>query len=464
MIDKVRRVAIYARVSSDTQKENETVRSQLDQLRETLGRDASVVIVGPYVDEAESGPKPLDERPQGSRLMVDAAKGLFDEVWFFKLDRLGRDDIDPHIVRRRLDKLGIKLHSLHENIESPLEFGLRVLFAAEERRTFLIRTASGMDRAARDGRYCGGIVPVGYRVEGVKPRARLVPDDTLIWGDWSGSDLVRHIYRRLAVDGWPCARVARELNDLRVPTAYRRDGRGVRGKQTQGLWYAGRIRNLIVQPVYKGVLTYGRRSSSRNREVITAEVPALVSEDVWDAAQHTLAANRIIPKNTRRLYLMRGLISCVVCGKRYIGTGGPRYYRYVCNGRHTDRRPPGEKGCFNVNVRGPWFDEIVWADIERALRNPGDVIDDLVAEQSLSSAAAIAEAERTTLNAALENLAMRRQRALSLHSRGAINRRRVRHPRRGNRRRTGRHRESSARNRGVGASRRDAGRCRRASP
>jgi hypothetical protein len=62
-----------------------------------------------------------------------------------------------------------------------------------------------------------------------------------------------------------------------VPTHYARDGRGVRGAVTQGQWRAGRIRNLVVNPVYKGSLTYGRRidqrsprTAKRGHEIITA--------------------------------------------------------------------------------------------------------------------------------------------------------------------------------------------------
>ena len=45
------------------------------------------------------------------------------------------------------------------------------------------------------------------------------------------------------------------------PPPISRDGRGVRGRRTQGLWRSGHIRNLVVNPVYKGLLQYGRRSS-----------------------------------------------------------------------------------------------------------------------------------------------------------------------------------------------------------
>ena len=158
----------------------------------------------------------------------------------------------------------VSLRATDENIDDPFYFDIHAVIAANERRKFLERSAEGMNRAAKEGRYTGGIVPLGYSVSGDRGFRRLVPDDSPMWAGLSAADVVRRIYDHLAVDGWSCVRIATEFNSLGVPTSYRRDGRGVRGKRTQGLWRSGRIRNLVVNPVYRGVLQYGRRSSRPN--------------------------------------------------------------------------------------------------------------------------------------------------------------------------------------------------------
>ena len=56
-----------------------------------------------------SGTIPIAERPDGRRLLADAAAGRFEEIWVYKVDRLGRDAVDLLVVRRRLDALGIAL-------------------------------------------------------------------------------------------------------------------------------------------------------------------------------------------------------------------------------------------------------------------------------------------------------------------------------------------------------------------
>ena len=98
----------------------------------------------------------------------------------------------------------------------------------------------------------------------------MVPSDEIIWGDWTGVDLVRRLYHWLAIEVWSCHKFADHLNNLGVPTAYTKDGRlvkvGERKERTQGKWRAGRIRNIVVQPVYKGEQHYGRRTTKTEGE------------------------------------------------------------------------------------------------------------------------------------------------------------------------------------------------------
>lgn len=231
----VRRVALYLRVSSDDQAERGTIRTQADEIRRRLESEAGVTIAGEYRDDGVSGTMALGARPAGAKLLADARVGLFDEVWVYKLDRLGRDLIELAIARRSLVEMGIRLISAQEGEPDEFMFDIQSAVAANERRVFLRRTAGGMRTAAGQGRYCGGIVPFGFTVEGLKQTAHLVPDETIVWADKSAADLVRDIYDRLALQAQSCRMIARDFNALGIPTHYARDGRGIRGKTTQGL-------------------------------------------------------------------------------------------------------------------------------------------------------------------------------------------------------------------------------------
>ena len=420
----LRRVVTYERVSSEDQRERATIKTQQDELAVDLSKEPNVRLGTRYIDDGVSGTIPMALRPAGKRLLADAGRGLFDEVWVWKIDRLGRDDVDPLVVWRDLELLGIKVHSVTEGSSDPFMYHIHVAVAAQERRNFMARSATGMNRAAREGRYTGGIVPLGYLVEGREQHARLVPSDKLIWGNWTEADLVRQIYHWLAIEGWSCPRIAEHLNILGVPTAYTKDDRlvrrGQRKERTQGLWRAGRICNLVKNPVYRGELQYGRRSARPDgREVIAAEIPPLVSRDIWEAAQLTLSGNRLMAKNTKRNYLLKSVIRCGISGHAYIGSWSRNAVRYRCNGQLTDRGPIPER-CPAKAIRGPDIDAVVWDDIERFLREPGDILEELAQERTMDAGAAIAEAERLTLESAMVDLAGRRKKAIDLYTRDQI--------------------------------------------
>lgn len=418
MASPVKRVVFYIRVSTDDQKVRQTIQNQVEVLKRRLEATPGVELAGIYSDDGVSGIIPLANRPGGRRLMIVIDLGRIDEIWVVRADRLGRDASDTLRLWKVFEKLGVKLVGVEESMESYLLYGIQALFADDEREKFLKRSAAGMARAARNGRYTGGIVPLGYRVEGEKPDARLVVSDTIIWADWTEADLVRRIYEWLALDNRSCRRIADELNRLGVPTVYQRDGRGIRGRRTQGKWRAGRIRNLVVNPVYKGQLCYGRRTKKR-REVITADCEAIVSEELWEAAQQALARNRIMAKNTNRIYMLRSKIVCGVCGLKFCGSWNRRSAWYRCNGRLTDRGPT-EGRCPSKMVKGEYLDTLVWEDIERSLRNPGELLEELSDEANADGAPAVAEAERTTLQAALASLTDERELTLDLYTKRHI--------------------------------------------
>ena len=133
MISEVasRRVAIYVRVSSEDQAERGTIRTQVAEIRRRLEHEAGITVVGEYSDEGISGTVPLSERPEGSRLIADARGRRFDEVWVYRLDRLGRDLVGLALARRELDGLGIRMISAVEG--EPDEFMFDIQSAVRNR-------------------------------------------------------------------------------------------------------------------------------------------------------------------------------------------------------------------------------------------------------------------------------------------------------------------------------------------
>jgi len=410
-----RRVVTYERVSSEDQRERETIKTQTDELARRLQFEVGGEVVQRYVDDGVSGTIPMSQRPAGSRLLADARRGLFEEVWVYKIDRLGRDDVDPLVVWRELEGLGVTVRSVTEGASSPFEYHIRVAMAAEERRAFLARSAAGMERALREGRYPGGIVPFGYKVEGERHTARLVVDERLIWGNLTAADVVRWMYA-WSFRGWSDRRVDYELNALGVPTAYAVAGRGIRGKSTQKVWRPNRVGQILTSTTYYGEFRYGKRSARPNRGIVIVNVPPIVSKELWDAVQDMRSVRGRTPLDERRRYLLRSLVQCEVCGLNYTGTMSHGDVWYRCNGALVARGPLDGR-CHGKGIKEEYIAPTIRQDIELLLRNPGELIRELETElaQERETAQAVGDAEQVALEAALAEVLGRNDRLLDLY-------------------------------------------------
>jgi site-specific DNA recombinase len=439
------KAAVYCRVSSDEQRENQTIETQQDALTRWLAfQNGTHEVVDWYLDDGVSGTLPWEERPEGSRLVSDARRKAFDVVLCYEVSRLGRDDFGRFIINLAFDlqNLGIAIISITENIDTSTPDGRFLLLikaglAGLERATLLRRSIDGTNHWAREGVWLGGIVPYGYRQSGFKKSARIVPNEEIIPGlGLSEADLVRLMYRMLADEGLSCVKIADYLNAIGVPPAYAKAGRevevkdpqapeGKRKKATAGIWRPSRIRNLVTNTVYKGLHSYGKRSK-KPRETIERDVPPLVDPDTWQRAQDTLHKNLLFSKrNAKRRYLLRGLVKCQTCGCNYVGSTfhgpgrKPKVY-YRCGGQEAYRgRYMGR--CTSKAVNGEFLEDTVWADIVGFIENPGDVLAALAEERQQESdhVRQIAR-ERTNAEAALSAKAGQRDRMLDAFRKGII--------------------------------------------
>ena len=97
--EQIKRVATYERVSSEDQKDRETIKTQSEELARRLSLDPTRHLVKRYVDDGVTSRISFGKRPGGAELMRDANLQLFDDVWIYKLDRLARKIRDAVTVR-----------------------------------------------------------------------------------------------------------------------------------------------------------------------------------------------------------------------------------------------------------------------------------------------------------------------------------------------------------------------------
>ncbi len=457
------RVCGYARVSTDLQREKETIRTQVE-LIEKFCTSNGHTLVETFSDDGISGTTHLCDRPAGARLLADARAGKFDAIVVYKADRLGRSVlVNETVVHELFGKLGIKFLGVAEQIDLSTPIGAAMFtfqsaIGKLERENTLQRSRDATLRLAREGTWLGGITPYGYRVEGKDRDARLrLSKEVDPATGLSEVDVVRQMFRWSAEDGLSSIAIADRLNALGVPTAYVRDGRlllqgkddgvGKRKQRTQGVWRGGRVRNLLIEPTYRGLHVWGRRGSRKRAAsdrtgsgqtgteptLIERAVPSIVDEKTWHAAQLTLRRNRLSrPDIEKRPYLLRGLMKCAHCGLTYIGTvsGSKRVELatphelanfevrdgqllrpyYACNNRNPQHGASTKK-CPSGYVRAKELELLVWREVEGFLHAPDSVIAQLrsqLSERAVNCGAekelkellakqAAADAERATL-------------------------------------------------------------------
>ena len=150
-----KRIAIYARVSTDKQ----TVDNQLLELRSLCER-LGYSIVQEYTDTGISGAKSRNDRPALDALMKDATRRRFDMVMCWSIDRLGRSLQHLVEILNELQALKIDLFFQQQGMDTSTPSG-RMIFSVFgaigefERNLIRERVIAGQQRAKAQGKKLG---------------------------------------------------------------------------------------------------------------------------------------------------------------------------------------------------------------------------------------------------------------------------------------------------------------------
>jgi site-specific DNA recombinase len=310
-------LALYLRVSTEEQRERQSIVTQRD-FGQRYCELHQLPIHEIFADDGISGTVPLETRPAGRRMLEDARRGKFDQILVFKLDRFGRETRLILNAVAELEKYGVRVRSMTEEFDTATATGRLMLtmlsgFAAHEREMIRERSVAGTNRRAEAGVWLGGVVPYGYGKQGDRGQARLVISEERIPGlDLSEAEIVRTIYRMSASEKKSCQKIADYLNRTGIPCGSAQKAEGDSGKRTRHtapIWRPSHVRNMIVSRTYMGQHVYGKRTKNRSRKPIVREVPAIVSGEIWQTAQQVLRSNRIMcRRNSKHEHLLRGLI------------------------------------------------------------------------------------------------------------------------------------------------------------
>lgn len=341
------KAVVYARYSSDNQRE-ESIEGQLRECTAYCKKN-DITILRTYIDRAMSAK--TDHRPDFQQMIKDSAKGLFDVIIVWKLDRFARNRYDSAHYKAQLRKYGVKVLSATENIsegpegiilESMLE-GMAEYYSAELSE----KVIRGHTENALKCKYNGGTPTFGFAID--KHKYYQIDPHT--------APVVLEMFIRYD-KGETMKNIRDWLNGAGVTT--------VRGKKIDLNFVAAILHNRK----YIGEYSY--------RHIVTpGGIPAIVPQDLFDRVQLRLETNRKAPARHKAEddYLLTTKLFCGTCGAIMVGESGTsaskgrkyHYYRCVntkkhktCSAKHKSvRKLPLENAVVNATMAKVMDDNFV---------------------------------------------------------------------------------------------------------
>ena len=379
--------AIYARVSSDRQKEEHTIASQTAALIE-YARDKNYTVSEEWIfqDEGYSGATVL--RPSLERLRDLASEGQIETLLIYSPDRLSRKYAYQVLLTEEFSRHGVDVEFIKSpkatTPEEELLLQFQGMIAEYERAQIMERSRRGKRHRAKAGsvNVLSG-APYGYRY--IKKTDTSSAYYEVIEKQ---AEVVRSVFKLYTEDCLSINAIARWLNDHDIPTR-----KGISRWERSTVWA------MLRNPAYKGTACFGKTQRAERQKVtrplrqrggfsprcsssrqpprenwIEIPVPPIVREESFALAEERLEQNKHFSRRrTIEPTLLQGMLVCSDCGYAFYRsstrTSKRKLYYYRCLGSDNYRHLNG-RVCQNRPIRQDYLDEIVWRQVIQLLENP----------------------------------------------------------------------------------------------
>ncbi|MHA6250317.1 recombinase family protein [Oceanobacillus sp. CAU 1775] len=394
MTTEIRRVAIYARVSTEEQaKEGFSIAAQLQTLRQ-YAQIYNWEVIDEYVDEGISG-KSVKGRPEMKRLIKDVENERFDAVLVWKISRLSRNMLETLMMLDKFEKYNVKFISYSENFDTSSPIGRLVLqimasIAEMERNTLAENVKLGMKQRALEGRWNGGVV-FGYDTV----KKELVINE-------KEAEVVQLIYHMYA-NGKGLRAISNHLNKA-----------GYRTKRNRYFSING-VAQILDNVIYNGKISWlkfenwdskRRKGKNPNPILVEGKHEPIISDELWSVVRARRKSKSFKQRQSNEPFLLSGLLRCPDCGQGMVPSitthtrkdGTKRKHRYyVCSDFHNK----GSAACKANSIKAYEAEDTVIKKIEHFSSNKKRLYKTLT-DISSSSAHSISQ-----LNKELEKIDIR---------------------------------------------------------
>lgn len=307
------RVAAYARVSTDSDEQLESLKAQREHYERYIKSNPEWVFAGLYYDEGISGTK-MEKRTELLRMIRDCKQGRIDFIITKSISRFARNTVDCLELVRKLIDIGVYIYFEKENLntgdmESELMLSILSGFAAEESASISQNSTWSIQKRFQNGSYVG-TTPYGYsKADG---KMFIVSDE---------AEIIKRIFSEF-LSGKGSSTIARGLNKDKIPAS--------RGNH----WSAGTVIDMLRNEKYMGdvLLQKTYTDSNYNRHPNTGEKDqyyykdnheAIISREDFAKAQDLIDERakmkcKGVKKNVYlNRYALSGKMVCGECGRNF---------------------------------------------------------------------------------------------------------------------------------------------------
>ena len=308
-----RKVAGYARVSTDSEEQLTSYEAQVDYYTRYIRSRPDWQFVDVYTDEGISATN--TKRREGfNRMVQDALNGKIDLIVTKSVSRFARNTVDSLTTVRKLKDAGVEVYFEKENIwtlDSKGELLITIMssLAQEESRSISENVTWGQRKRFADGKVS---IPyghfLGYR-KGADGLPEVVPEE---------AEIVRSIYR-MYMEGKSSNAIATYLTKQNIPSPA--------GKPS---WQRCTVESILRNEKYKGAALLQKKFTvdflQKKMKVNEGEVPqyyvehsheAIITPAEWDRVQAELARRKSSTKRTISSSPFSCKIICGDCGETF---------------------------------------------------------------------------------------------------------------------------------------------------
>ena len=369
---KKRRVAAYARVSTDQDEQFTSFTAQVDYYTRVINSNPAYEMVEVYTDEGISGTN-MKRREGFNRMIEDALAGKIDLILTKSISRFARNTVDSLTTIRKLKEKGVEVFFEKENIytfDSKGELLITIMssIAQEESRSISENVTWGKRKSFSDGKVSIAWKNfLGYR-KALDGTIEIVPEE---------AEIVNYIYYTYLFEGLSPAVIAQKLMENGVLTPM--------GKTT---WRANGVLNILKNEKYKGdallqktftVDFLSHRTKKNSGEIpqyyVKDSHPAIIKPAMWDLVQFEIERRGKLGPTYSAKNPFAFKVLCATCGEAYGSatwhSTNPRYKKIMMV--RTGNRDKGTK-CSNPGLSEEYIKQAFLKAIKKYLGNREELI------------------------------------------------------------------------------------------